>query len=102
MERRRRRSQEPEGREKERAYSEMYRIQNAEIIRARKAVLTEEKKAAFSAHKAAQMRGYRAAKKANREDKVPHDMPAKNARRNASLKAQRAGDVLQKEKASYW
>ncbi|KAE8412277.1 hypothetical protein BDV36DRAFT_301025 [Aspergillus pseudocaelatus] len=59
----------------------------------------EEEKVVFRAHRAVQMRGYRAAKKANREDKMPHIMPAKNTRRNAPRKAQRAGDVLQKEKA---
>ncbi|KAE8311609.1 hypothetical protein BDV41DRAFT_541457 [Aspergillus transmontanensis] len=92
---------EPGPRERARLYSAKYRIENTLKIQARKATMTEVEKAIFRAHKAAQMRGYRAAKKAQSEPIPPRIVPAKNIRRNAMRKAQRAGDVFQKEKAKF-
>ncbi|EIT79987.1 hypothetical protein Ao3042_03513 [Aspergillus oryzae 3.042] len=55
--------------------------------------MTEVERTAFRARRAAQTRGYRS------EPKPPRIVSAKNIRRNAMRKAQRAGDVFQSEKA---
>lgn len=61
--------------------------------------MTEVERTAFRARRAAQTRGYRAKKKAESEPKPPRIVSAKNIRRNAMRKTQRAGDVFQSEKA---